>query len=235
MVAESDVPSMTGANHPPPLSEQPGPTAMTSRLAFRPDLDECALEERALLALPGLGFPQFIPSSGSSPAFVVSGFSTPGGSPGSGGSNPPGPQFYYLFVGVASGSTMGGAGTGGGTSIYNGGNTNPAPTLTVGPASNGAQSGGGGSGYGASISSGYNTALNSANSYGMTTTPVGSITAHTYGNTLPDATTTAADDTADSNRMNMDQANNAANAPTSSGAVKGVNPSPDINLLKKKQ
>jgi hypothetical protein len=203
---------------------------MTSRLAFRPDLDECALEERALLALPGLGFPQFIPSSASSPAFVVSGFSTPGGSPGSGGSNPPGPQFYYLFVGVASSSTMGGAGTGGGTSIYNGGNTITAPSFTVGSASNSAQSGG--AGFGASISSGYNTALSSANSFGMTTTPLGSITAHTYGNTLPDATTTPTDDTADSNPMY--HANNAANSPAPSGAVKGVNPSADINLLKKK-
>ena len=101
---------------------------MTSRLALRPDLEECLLEDRTLLAYaPGLQASQFIPSSGFTPSFIVSGFSQGNSGPGSGGSVAPGPQYFYVTIGLYN-SSNGGSGGGSGwvtANIYNPGRLAP--------------------------------------------------------------------------------------------------------------
>lgn len=159
---------------------------MLSKLALRPDLDECHLEDRTLLyAGPGLYASQFIPSAGFSPSFVVSGFSLGNSGTGSGGASSPGPQFFYLQIGLSSISN-GGVRLGGSFSIYN--PPQALPTLqgaTIGsvPGSGGAGGISNNLGYGGAISSGYNTSLNSSNNFGMGGTPVGSVVAHVSGTT----------------------------------------------------
>jgi hypothetical protein len=158
---------------------------MLSKLALRPDLEECQLEDRTLLyAGPGLYASQFIPSSGSTPSFVVSGFSL-GGSPGGGGSVSPGPQFFYLQIGLAS-LANGGVRLGGTFSVFNPPQALPTlqgPTIGSVPGSGGAGGISNASGYGGAISSGYNTSLSSSNNFGMGGTPVGSVVAHISGTT----------------------------------------------------
>jgi len=158
---------------------------MLSKLALRPDLEECQLEDRTLLyAGPGLYASQFLPSSGFSPSFVVSGFSQ-GGGPGSGGSTSPGPQFFYLSLGLSSLSN-GGVRLGGSFSIYNPPQALPTlqgPTIGSVPGSGGAGGISNTSGYGGAISSGYNTSLSSSNNFGMGGTAVGSVVAHVSGTT----------------------------------------------------
>jgi len=155
---------------------------MQSRLALRPDLDECLLEDRTLLyAGPGLYASQFIPSGGFSPAFVVSGFQVGNSGPGAGGATSPGPQFFYLQIGLNS-ANNGGVRLGGSFSIFNAPSALPTvqgPAIGSVPGSRGG--GSNASGYGGAISSGYNTALNSSNNFGMGPTAVGSITAHVSG------------------------------------------------------
>ncbi len=158
---------------------------MLSKLAIRPDLEECQLEDRTLLyAGPGLYASQFIPSSGQTPSFVVSGFSV-GGSPGSGGAISPGPQFFYLQIGLGS-IANGGVRLGGTFSIYNPPQALPTlqgPTIGSVPGSGGAGGISNTAGYGGAISSGYNTSLSSSNNYGMGGTAVGSVVAHISGTT----------------------------------------------------
>jgi hypothetical protein len=193
---------------------------MISRLAIHPDLDECLLEERLLLyAGPALYASQFIPSAGLTPSFVVSGFQQSNSSPGSSGSTNPGPQYYIPQIGVNSVSN-GGVRLGGTFSIYNPPSVLPAaPSVTVGSIPGSGASAGGisnTSAYGGSISSGYNTALNSANNYGMGTTPVGSITAHVSGTT---------------DQLAVAQAANAStNSPVATGGEDDTNASPATPL-----
>jgi len=182
---------------------------MTSKLAVRPDLNECLLEDRTLLyAGPGLYASQFIPSAGLTPSFVVSGFQVGSGSPGSGGATSPGPQFFYLQIGISSASN-GGVRLGGSFSIFNPPQALPTlqgPTIGSVPGSGGAGGISNTSGYGGAISSGYNTALNSANNFGMGTTAVGSVTAHVSGTTdqLTEAQASNANSTSPSTAANQD-------------------------------
>src|SRR4051794_18061908 len=80
---------------------------MTSRLALHPDLNACMLEDRTLPAYPvGLIPPAFIPSSAGNPQFVVNGFQQSSSGP-SGPTVYPGPNWYYLTLGVNSGYRTG--------------------------------------------------------------------------------------------------------------------------------
>jgi hypothetical protein len=166
---------------------------MSLRLALRPDLRHCCLEDRTLPALPvGLLNPQFIPSSAGNPALLVSGFQLGIGGAGSSGPNSyPGPNWYYMMVGVNSGVSVGtsqsflssinlpnlsGAAVGSGANVNGasgGANTANIILSNVSALSNLAASSG-------SFSSGYNTALSSSNNFGMASTPVGSVAAHLY-------------------------------------------------------
>jgi len=166
---------------------------MNLKHALRPDLDNCVLEDRALMAgyvwVP-LPFMQVTTSN----QIAVSGFSM-GGGPGSSGGSNPGANAYYLRMGIntnvyglvgqssvvvpsgfaltLSSVTPAGAGAAGNVGI------------SVG---SGANAGGGGSGapnlvpgYSGSFSSGYGTSLNPSNNYGVSASPVGSIPVQTYG------------------------------------------------------
>lgn len=162
---------------------------MTSRLALRPDLNECVLEERRLLAAPGLSASPFIPSSAFSPSFIVPGFSVGSGSIG-GQATYPGPSYFYILLGSSAGGTVGNSVVSGGRSVYGLGTvlglpSVAGPTIGSGANSSGGRGGGGTfsnfSGYGGSFSSGYNFGLSSANNFGMSATPLGSIPVHTFG------------------------------------------------------
>lgn len=159
---------------------------MNPRHALHPDLSECILEDRALLALPiGLMSSGFIPVATNN-SFIVPALSTPGaGSPGS----MPGPSYYYLMVGTNGNSGMVGSRIGGGISIYGAGSQSNSAGAAVAVGSGANEGGGGGagsfknfSGFGGNISSGYNFALNITNNYGMAAAAVGSIVPHTYDN-----------------------------------------------------
>src|SRR4051812_31540523 len=78
-----------------------GQERMRSHHEFHPDLSDCVLEDRALLALaPGLGPSPFMAFSATTNQIIVPGTST-GGSTGSGGGVSPGPTFYYLRIGAS--------------------------------------------------------------------------------------------------------------------------------------
>lgn len=173
---------------------------MHLRLALRPDLAECSLEDRTLPAVPiGLLNPQFIPSPAGSNAFVVPGFQLGVGGGGSSGPSAfPGPNWSYLMVGVNTGLSVGTP-----TSFLGSINLPNLTGVAVGSGANvsggsgGASLAAGGAGtfngpvaFGGTFSSGYNTSLNSANGFGMTATPVGSVTAHIYdtGSTVSSST-----------------------------------------------
>ncbi len=196
---------------------------MNDRLALRPDLSVCALEDRILPAIEFGMFPNpFLQVNAASNQLYVPGTSTSsaginaGGSLNSNsislsglGSNPPGPQWYFLMVGANASGVASGSITGGSVSIYSFSNmkflppgafvhtisnlistANPSQGQSADAAGN---SGGGGSGssasasvanYGATFSSGYSFALSSGNNYGMFSstgaTTLGSAPVHTY-------------------------------------------------------
>jgi len=190
---------------------------MLSKLALRPDLAECLLEDRTLLyAGPGLYASQFIPSAGLTPSFVVSGFQSSSSSPGSSGNTSPGPQFFFLQIGLSSLSN-GGVRLGGTASVFQ----PPQVLPTVQGATIGSipGSGSGGatggisatSGFGGSISSGYNTALSSANNFGMGPTALGSVAAHVSGTT---------------DQLTEAQAGNASTSPSSTADNQDANANP---------
>lgn len=161
---------------------------MQSRLALHPDLNECRLEDRTLLAAPGqytvAPFFQINPTSNQ---FIVPGTSTSGGS-----STTVGPQFFYLLIGVNS-SGGGSFSIGSTVSVY--GLARPAgngANVSIGSGSN--DSGGGGGsvgglsnfgGQGGTFSSGYNTSLNITNNFGLSSNAVGSMPVHTFDNGSP--------------------------------------------------
>ncbi len=192
---------------------------MISKLALKPDLLECLLEDRTLLyAGPGLYASQFIPSAGLTPSFVVSGFQQSSSSPGSSGSTNPGPQYFFLQIGLSS-LANGGVRVGGTFSIYNPPQALPTlsgVTVGSGPGS-GASTGGiaAATGYGGAISSGYNTALSSSNNYGMGSTALGSVAAHVSGTTdqLVEAQTGTASSTP-SSASNTDTSATPMSAPS---------------------
>ncbi len=177
---------------------------MNSRLALRPDLDECALEERYLLAAPGLSASQFMPSSAFSPSFVVPGFSVGSGSSGGGPTTYPGPSFFYILLGASGGNASGiGLTSGARFSVYGLGSVLGLPTVQGAAVGSGANDsggrGGGGtfsnfSGYGGSFSSGYNFGLSSSNNFGMSSTPLGSVPVHRFDNGTVAATQGARND-----------------------------------------
>jgi hypothetical protein len=157
----------------------------------RPDLSECILEDRCLLAFPpGLGPPQFLPIA-SNNTIIVPGSSTGSPTGGGGGASMPGATFFYLLVGVSSG---GGAALAPGATVSifglnaSGGSTSVAFGANVGSGANTPGGGSSSSGLssfaatGGAFSSGYNTSLNVSNNYGMSANPVGSIPVHTYDN-----------------------------------------------------
>lgn len=156
---------------------------MNHRHALQPDLTQCVLEDRALMAIIGLTSPQFIPN-GSNNSFNVPGTSAPGtGSQ----SLYPGPTYYYLLIGSNGNNAIAGSRIGGAVSVY--GLTTSSSTvgvpLTVGSGANDAHATGAGTfrnfgGFGGNISSGYNFALNITNNYGMSGTAIGSVAPHTY-------------------------------------------------------
>jgi len=101
---------------------------MNDRLALRPDLLRCALEDRILPAIEFGLFPNpflqvnsatnqlYVPGTSTSSAGISAGGSLNSNSiPSQGlGSNPPGPQWFFLMVGgnatgVSNGSTVGGS------------------------------------------------------------------------------------------------------------------------------
>jgi len=182
---------------------------MNDRQALRPDLSRCALEARILPAIEFGLFPNpFLQVNAATNQMYVPGTSTSsagisaGGSLNSGGvqnqglgSNPPGPQWFFLMVGgnatgVSNGSTVGGS-----LSLYSITNFKFLPTgsyvrtvsnmfSTANPGGGGGSSGGDDSsssasststsgatavvsGFGATFSSGYGFALGSGNNYGM--------------------------------------------------------------------
>ena len=169
---------------------------MRSRLALRPDLNECVLEGRCLLAYSPT-FPTMVWTQGglvvpSSPPGYLS-FGGPGSGPG--GSSSVGgsggnlaTSFNLLGFGtnsVAIGNSTGFASTalaaaarqglGGGGGGGGGGDSSPAPA----PSRN--------LGYGAVVGSGGGSSLGAGNNYGygMSTSPVGSVPVHTFANNEP--------------------------------------------------
>lgn len=192
---------------------------MLSKLALRPNLAECLLEDRVLLYFAGLYASQFIPSAGLTPSFVVSGFQQSNSSPGSTGSTSPGPQYFFIQVGLSSLSN-GGVRAGGTSAVFQPPQVIPTVAgATIGsiPGSSSSSPGnatGGFSattGYGGAISSGYNTALTSTNNFGMGTSALGSVAAHVSGAT--DALTEA-------------QAGNASTSPGTTGTNQDTNANP---------
>jgi len=180
---------------------------MNDRLALRPDLSRCALEDRILPAIEFGMFPNpflqvnsatnqlFVPGTSTSSAGISAGSSLNSNSISlSGlGSNPPGPQWYFLFVGGNASGVSNGSITGGSLSIYSFTNMKFLPSgafvhtisnliSTANPSQgvgSDASNGAGGSSsssnsgsasvanYGATFSSGYGFALSSGNNYGM--------------------------------------------------------------------
>jgi hypothetical protein len=156
------------------------------RLALRPDLTECTLEDRVLMAYSPSVPPVIWTTSGfivlSVPPGLSSALNNSPGSGGSSGGNMPtsfnisgfGPSSLTIgnSTGYPSLNPSGGAGSsnvgGGGGGGGGGSNSSPTPN----PSNNGA--------FGGAFSSGYNTSLDSSNNYGMSTSPVGSIPVHTY-------------------------------------------------------
>src|SRR5262249_2021204 len=119
---------------------------MIDRHALRPNLAECMLEDRALLALPiGLMPSQFIPVA-SNNSFVLASFQAPGTVTSA---SAPGPTYYYMLVGSNGNGGMVGSRIGGGVSVYGTGLTVAnavSPSIAVGSGANGNSSGGGGGG-----------------------------------------------------------------------------------------
>jgi hypothetical protein len=171
---------------------------MRPQRSLRPDLCDCVLEDRSLLASYIWKPLPFLPINNASNALVVPGFSTTGSSQGSSTVNS-GANAYFLLLGIN-------------TNIYGlvGQSTVVVPTgfalalssvvppgagpsgglpITVGSGAEEASAAGGRAsnrGYGANFNAGYATALNSLNSYGMNASPVGAMAASTSGDSSPD-------------------------------------------------
>ncbi len=172
------------------------------RQAFHPDLFECQLETRVLPAgFVWMPMP-FQPISPANNSIVMPGFSSAsGGATGAFGVNP-GANAYYLMMGIntniyglvgqASVVIPSGYALSLGSFIAYGAGSTGGVSLTVGSGANAsgqsAPASAPISGYGASFNSGYSTSLNTANNYGMTTSPVGSVPVNTYSgeNSAPD-------------------------------------------------
>jgi len=169
---------------------------MTPRHEIRPDLTECALEDRFLPAVPGLLPPQFLAPSGTNTGFIVAGLGQGDSFGNSGAFSFPGPDFLHLSVGIGPGGAGGPAlamssGFFGGFSIF--GTFNAGTGLGAVSAALPGSGATGANGpltppattplvyaYGGSFSSGYNFGLGSTNGYGMSATPVGAIIPHLY-------------------------------------------------------
>lgn len=161
------------------------------RHALRPDLEDCALEERCLLVYPpGLIPSPFLLVNSASNAMIVPGTSGPSSGGTGGSAQTPGPSFYNLTVGQSFGGSGGIVPQSGGTiSVFNVNNTHN-------PSFGGAAGGGGGggssstssssgvtsaNGYGSSFSSGYSFGLSSTNNFGvLATTTLGSVPVRSY-------------------------------------------------------
>jgi hypothetical protein len=177
---------------------------MRSRLALHPDLNECALERRALLyAGPGLSGSAFLAVNPTTNQIIVPGTSASG----SGGGQNPGPNFYYLFIGTSSNTNAGlNPGSGGTISVYGlnlraqqtggGGSVGSANSSNNGPSSNSTNST---SGYSSAFSTGFNFALGSTNNYGMAASTLGSVPVHSFsgGGAVEQAPAASQDETAD--------------------------------------
>jgi hypothetical protein len=212
----------------------------------RPDLSECILEDRCLLAFPpGLGPPQFLPVASNNTIILPN--TSLGGATGGGGASMPGATFFYLFVGVSSGG--GAALAPGATVSIFGLNANSASGSVAFGANvgSGANTGGGGgssssglssfAATGGAFSSGYNTSLNVSNNYGMSANPVGSIPVHTYDN----GAVTPSQGTQPTDGNNADASQQPTNTPAGQGADTGNgsdmnNPmsGPTNNLLRRR-
>ena len=172
---------------------------------FRPDLAYCALEDRCLPTVPGPLTPEFIVPLGPSVGFMVTGFGEADSFGDSGAVLLPRPRLpvprrrhrsrrrgraaggvhhgglggFSIFGTYGGGTGLGRVsrlpGASLGVSVRNGTslalNVGPTATPTVSPLS---------FAYGGSFNSGYNSGLNITNGYGMTETPLGSITPHLY-------------------------------------------------------
>jgi hypothetical protein len=169
---------------------------MLKRHEFRPDLNECTLEDRFLPALPpGLAPSPFLAVNSASNQMVSPGSVVSTGAAVTGSSLNAGPTFFYIRLGVSlSGFGLAGSSIGGTVSIF-GLNTNLTASGTGGGGGGGKGAGGGSStgtggfrsfgGYGASFSSGYSFALSGLNNYGMSSTAgvpptLGSVPVHTF-------------------------------------------------------
>jgi hypothetical protein len=109
------------------LKNPPGIATMNDRLAFRPDLIECALEVRILPAIEfGLTPNPFLQVNATTNQLIVPGTSTSsagisaGGSIGSGssGSNAPGPNWFFLMIGGNASGVSNGSRVGGSLSVF---------------------------------------------------------------------------------------------------------------------
>src|SRR4051812_37202387 len=117
---------------------------MKSRLALHPDLNECELEDRTLMAAPGqFSVAPFSPINPFTNQFIVAG-ANPGGQ--GGGAVSPGPQFYYLLIG-ANANGGGSFSPGSAVSVYgvSRGATLGGGSVAIGSGAN-EQGGGGGGG-----------------------------------------------------------------------------------------
>src|SRR4051812_48224693 len=128
------------------MNDRPG---LKERLALHPDLSECVLEDRVLLAIePGLYPSAFMQVNSSSNQLIVPGTSTSGGGGSGGGSVTPGPSFYYIFLGANGNSVSSGSRVGGSVSLYSITNLRVLPSGAMVHTINGAPSLGGGGGGG---------------------------------------------------------------------------------------
>jgi hypothetical protein len=170
-----------------------GVNPMNRHLEFHPDLEECLLEDRALMAVIVPSLPWLT---------VTSGFGS-GSGPGGGASSisnlPPLPGPPVMSVG-GMGSLVGMGTTNTSTMVsgtlfafygagYNTASGGPSGGAAIGSGANASGGGGGGTpstsvGYGATFNSGYSTSLNAQNSYGMgpSTAAIGQTTS---GNEAP--------------------------------------------------
>ncbi len=223
---------------------------MISRLAIHPDLNECVLEDRTLLAYSPIVVPLILTTGGyivlstppglSSILGTVSGSSgttnTSGGSGGNGGNMPGsftisgfGPSTFAIGnnTGFPALSQSRGGASGSvnfGSAVGSGANTGGGGG-GAGPASS--------AGYAGNVSTGYNFALNSQNAYGMSANAVGSVPVHTYGN----GTAEMPPDARSGNNPVVNQAPPPGGIPTlgsSSTPPEGVSTHFGNNLLGKK-
>jgi len=184
---------------------------MNSPLAIHPDLNECLLEDRTLLAYSPIVAPVILTTGGYIVLATPPGFSTvlgtqggsagssssPSGGSGGGGGNMPtsfnisgfGPSTFAIGnnTGFPALSQSRGAASGGvnfGAVVGSGANVpgGGSGSPSASPSANG--------GFAGNISSGYNFALSSQNGFGVSPNAIGSVPVHTYANateTTPDA------------------------------------------------